>query len=64
MSDIRELATLVLQMLVSGEGVSEKSALQLRAWAVKHAPEYSMLPVEVIARRILREEENNQKRSA
>ena len=52
MSARAELARLVLQMLREGKLVSVDDALQLRNWSV--ATEDAMLPLEEIARRILR----------
>jgi hypothetical protein len=62
MSARAELARLVLQMLREGKLVSVDDALQLRNWAV--TPEDAMLPLEQIALHILREEENQNQRTA
>jgi hypothetical protein len=62
MSGPAQLAQRVLQMLASGNPVSEYDALQLRNWAVR--PEDAMLTLKEIALRILREEENSNSRSA
>ena len=56
------LARLVLQVLWDGQQVPVEDALQLRNWAV--TPEDAMLPLEQIALHILREEENQNQRSA
>jgi hypothetical protein len=62
MSARTELAGLVLQVLRDGQSVSVDDALQLRNWAVTY--EDAMLPLEEIALHILREEENQNRRSA
>jgi hypothetical protein len=62
MSARTELARLVLQILKDGQQVSVADALQLRNWAV--TPEDAMLPLEQIALHILREEEDQNQRSA
>jgi hypothetical protein len=64
MSERAELARRVLLLLAIGEEVHERDALQLRIWAIRRAPEDALLPLEVIARRILREEEHNKQESA
>jgi len=57
-----ELARRVLQALKDGQSVSVDDALQLRNWAV--TPEDALLPLEQIAVHIIREEENQNRRSA
>ena len=62
MSARTELARLVLQIPGEGQRVPVDDALQLRNWAV--TPENALLPLEQIALRILREEENQNQRLA
>jgi len=60
-SERGELARRVLQMLQNGQTVPTHDALQLRNWAVH--PDDAMLPLEDIARRILRQEENSNEKT-
>jgi hypothetical protein len=62
MSAKTELALRVLRTLAEGQTVPWQDALQLRNWSV--VTEDAMLPLEEIARRILRREENDQSQSA
>jgi hypothetical protein len=51
-SEREELARLALDRLSHGHPISERDALQLRRWAMN--PADAMLPLEEIARRILK----------